>query len=64
MKCRDCAEGKPIGGSGILCILYGIIIGENHECRQKGAKRRERDEDHSQEQRTGAEIRSGGGGAA
>ena len=44
MRCRDCAEGKPIGGDGILCIQYGIIIGADHECKLKGGRRREQDD--------------------
>ena len=64
MRCRDCAEGKSIGGSGILCIQYGIIIGEDHECNQKGARRRERDEDNSQPGEGETEHAEDGRGAA
>ena len=63
MRCRDCAEGKPIGGNGVLCILYGIIISEDHECKQKGARRRER-EDNSQPGEGKTELSENGGGAA
>lgn len=45
MKCRECAEGKPIGGDGILCIQYGMIIGADHECTEKGGRRRGDDDE-------------------
>ena len=45
MKCRECAEAKPIGGGGVLCIRYGIIIGADHECTLKGGRRREQGDD-------------------
>lgn len=48
MRCKDCAEGKPIGGNGVLCIQYGIIIGEDHECTLKGGRPREEDDDHGE----------------
>ena len=60
MRCRDCAEGKPIGGDGILCIQYGIIIGANHECTRKGARQRERDDDQRGEGDNETEIRPDG----
>ena len=64
MKCRDCAEGKPIGGNGILCIQYGIIIGANHECTREGGRLRERDEDHDEDGGGEAELSENSGGAA
>lgn len=64
MKCRDCAEGKPIGGNGILCIQYGIIIGADHECTLKGGRLRERDADHGEDGGGEAELSENSGGAA
>lgn len=64
MKCRDCAEGKPIGGDGILCIQYGIIIGADHICNLKGGRRRERDEDHGEPGEGETELSEDGCGAA
>ena len=64
MKCRDCAEGKQIGGDGILCIQYGIIIGADHECTREGGRRRERDEDHGEPGDGQTELSEDGRGAA
>ena len=64
MKCRDCAEGKPIGGDGILCIQYGIIIGADHNCTLKGGRLRERDEDHGEPGEGQTELSENSGGAA
>ena len=64
MRCRECAEGKAIGGDGILCIQYGIIIGSNHECTLKGGRRRERDEDHGEQGEGETELSEDGRGAA
>ena len=64
MKCQDCAEGKPIGGNGILCIQYGIIIGADHECTLKGGRPRERDEDHGETGGRETELSEDGCGAA
>lgn len=64
MKCRDCAEGKRIGGNGILCIQYGIIIGADHECTLKGGRLRERDEDHRDEDGDKTGLQKDGGGTA
>ena len=64
MKCRDCAEGKQIGGDGILCIQYGIIIGADHECTLKGGRLRERDEDHGETGGGETELSEDGRGVA
>ena len=64
MRCRDCAEGKPIGGSGILCIQYGIIIGADHECTREGGRRRELDEDHGEPGEGETELSEEGRGIA
>ena len=45
MKCKECAEGRRLTEIKILCILYGMILHEDHECTQKGGRRRERDAD-------------------
>jgi hypothetical protein len=67
MKCKDCAEGKRHTRNGhgcVQCILYGMILLEDHECTRKGAKRRERDEDQRDEGEDETEIQRDGCGAA
>lgn len=41
MKCTECAEGKRITSEKILCIQYGMIIRDNHECSRPGARKKE-----------------------
>ena len=64
MKCKECAEAKRISGHGVLCIPYGMIISEDHECTQKGGRPRERDEDQREPGEDEAEIPGERGGAA
>ena len=64
MKCRECVQGRRFGDDGVYCVLYGMIIRENHECRQKGGRRRERDEGDREEVRGGTEIHEDSSGAA
>ena len=41
MKCRECAEGRPFAQGSVNCLLYGMIIRENHECTLTGARKKE-----------------------
>ncbi|MBO7662904.1 MAG: hypothetical protein J6U01_05995 [Clostridia bacterium] len=63
MKCRECANGKPIAEGGVYCVQYGIIINREHECTRRGARRRGRIEDHHSDDGEGeTEIQKNGGG--
>lgn len=44
MKCRNCPEGKRYAKGSVNCILYGIIIREDHDCIREGGKRHEGNE--------------------
>lgn len=39
MKCKDCQEARRHMNGSVSCILYGMIIDENHECTREGGKR-------------------------
>jgi len=41
MKCKNCPEGRRFARGSVNCILYGMIIRENHECIRKGGKQHE-----------------------
>lgn len=56
MKCKECAEAKRIGGHGVLCIPYGMVIRDEHECIGKAGHRHERDDDQRQEDKDKTEI--------
>ena len=67
MKCKDCAEGKRHTRNGhrcVHCILYGMILLEDHECTRKGGRRREPDDDQLREGGEETGIREDGSGAA
>ena len=41
MRCADCAEGKRITSRKVLCIAYGMILPESHECGRPAAREKE-----------------------
>ena len=51
MKCRECARSRRFAEGALMCVHYGMIIRENHECGREGAKLRELDEDRGSEER-------------
>ena len=54
MTCRDCPAGKRTMRNGhrcVNCLLYGMILKENHECYREGWKNYERLEDHDEDGR-------------
>ena len=38
MICKNCYEGRKFAEGSILCLLYGIIIREDHEGTRKGCE--------------------------
>ena len=64
MRCRDCPEGRRFAKGSVECILYGMIIREEHECTLEGGKRHDRDEDHGESGEGKAEIQKDGSGTA
>ena len=43
MICKNCPEGRRYAEGSRYCVLYGIYIGENHECSRKGGQMHEND---------------------
>ena len=64
MKCRECVQGRRFSAESVYCVMYGMIIREDHECTRKGGQRRERDEGDGAEMRGGTEIHEDSSGAA
>ena len=56
MKCKKCPEGRRFAAGSIECLLYGMIIREDHEGTREGCKQHDGDEDHGGEQREGAGL--------
>ena len=66
MKCRDCPEGRRFAEGSVNCILYGMIIREDHECTLEGGRRHDADRaaDHGEGGEGSAEIQKDSSGAA
>ena len=64
MKCKECAHGRRFAKGSVNCILYGMIIREDHECRGKGVIRRDGDDDHGEDREDEAELSKNRGGTA
>ena len=59
MTCRDCPAGKRTMRNGhrcVHCLLYGMILKEEHECDREGWKEYDRHKDHSTDSEGTAEI--------
>ena len=63
MRCRECGYAKKFAEGCALCLLYGMIIREDHICRGKGRERRE-DERYDPVGEGEAGLQEDGGGAA
>lgn len=64
MKCRECARARRFAEGALMCVRYGMIIREDHECGREGAKLRERDEDRGGEEREEAGLQGFSAGAS
>lgn len=56
MICRDCPAGRRFTAGCVMCIQYGMIIRENHECEREGWKEYEGNDDHRSEVQGKAKI--------
>lgn len=59
MICRFCPAGRRHTRNGyrcVNCLLYGMVMRENHECTREGWKDYAGYDDHGEESRDGAEI--------
>ena len=66
MICRDCPAGRRITRNDhrcVVCIPYGMILKEDHECQREGWRDFERDEDHRAERGQETGLQEDGGGA-
>ena len=64
MICRDCRKAKPFAPGSMYCLLYGIIIREDHEGNLKGCEDDDGDPDLRRKSTDGTEIQSQRGGTA
>ena len=62
MMCKDCPAGKRVTAERIMCIQYGMLLLETHECDREGWKGYEQSDSGEGEDKT--EIQRDDGEAA
>ena len=67
MICKDCQAGKRFLRNGhkcVNCLLYGIIVRDDHECTRDGWKRFKRPDGNGHRFREETEFQEDGADAA
>ena len=67
MICKDCPAGKRILRNGhrcVRCLLYGMILKEDHNCDREGWEDYVRLYSHDGDGEEGAGLQEDGGGTA
>lgn len=64
MICKNCPVGRRYAAGSIYCLLYGMIIRDDHECTREGGKRHERYEGDPGEERKETGLQEDGWDAA
>ena len=61
MKCKRCPEGRRFASGCTFCRWYGMILPDEHECRQERGKEHERNGNYRLEGYDGPKVRDNGG---
>lgn len=61
MKCKRCPEGRRFAAGCTFCRWYGMILPDEHECRQERGKYHERNNHYRHEKYKGPRLRENGG---
>ncbi len=61
MKCKRCPEGRRFAAGCTFCRWYGMILPDEHECRQERGKYHERNYNFRHEGYDGPAVRENGG---
>ena len=61
MKCRRCPEGRRFAAGCTFCRWYGMILPDEHECRQERGKYHEQNNNFRHEGYDGPTVRENGG---
>ncbi len=61
MKCKRCPEGRRFAEGCTFCRWYGMILPDEHECRQERGKYHERNNHYRHEGYDGPRLRENGG---
>ena len=61
MKCKRCPEGRRFAAGCTFCRWYGMILPDEHECRQERGRIHERNNNYRHEGYDGPKVRENGG---
>ncbi len=61
MKCKRCPEGRRFAAGCTFCRWYGMILPDEHECRQERGRFHERNNHYRHEGYDGPRLRENGG---
>ena len=61
MICKRCPEGRRFATGCTFCRFYGMILPDEHECRQERGKIHERNNNYRHEGYDGPAVRDNGG---
>lgn len=61
MKCKRCPEGRRFTAGCTFCRWYGMILPDEHECRQERGRVHERNNNYRHEGYDGPSVRENGG---
>ena len=61
MKCKRCPEGRRFAQGCTYCRWYGMILPDEHECRQERGKTHERNGHYRLAGYDGPEVQHNGG---
>ena len=61
MICKRCPEGKTYATGCTFCRFYGMILPDEHECRQERGKEHERNGNYRLAGYDGPKLRDNGG---
>ena len=61
MKCKRCPEGRRFAAGCTFCRWYGMILPDEHECRQERGRVHERNNNYRHEGYDGPAVRENGG---
>ena len=56
MICKKCGNAKPFAEGAVICVHYGMIIREDHECTREGWKHESRDDGQRREGEDETEV--------
>ena len=60
MICKDCPEAKRFAPGSVICLFYGMIIREDHNCTLERGRKHERDGNYRERGENGSGLQEDG----